>query len=68
MGKPFPIMLLDLFDRVGQAGFKLKKIEFSGEANFDGNRRVVYVYPSSLSGSEDERLLEHYRTLMRLLR
>jgi hypothetical protein len=46
---------------VGQAGFKLKKIKYSGLADFIGNRRVVYINPVALSGAEDDRHLEHSR-------
>jgi hypothetical protein len=60
-GKAFSDNALDLFDRVGQAGFKLKKIKYAGESDFNGNRRVVYINPGSLSGAEDDRHLEHYR-------
>lgn len=60
-GKAFSDDASDLFDRVGQAGFKLKKIKYAGLANFEGNRRVVYINPGTLSGGEDERHLEHSR-------
>ena len=58
-GKAFSDDALDLFDRVGQSGFKLKKIKDSGQTNFEGNRRVVYINPGTLSGGEDERHLNH---------
>ncbi len=60
-GKAFSTDALDLFDRVGQAGFQLKKIKYTREADFVGNRRVVYITPGTLSGGEGERVLEHSR-------
>jgi len=47
--------------KVGQAGFQLKKIKYTGEADFVGNRRVVYITPGTLSGGEGDRVLERSR-------
>jgi hypothetical protein len=49
-----------LFNRVqGEGGFHLKKMKYDGEANFNGNSRVVYIKPRTLSGSESDRVIEH---------
>jgi YD repeat-containing protein len=49
---------LDLFKRVqDQAGFELKNIKNSGEANRKGNKRVVYINP--VSESSDPRVNNH---------
>lgn len=49
---------MKLFDRIGEAGFKLKKTSpYAGEAGRKGNKRVVYINP--VSSSNDPRVVEH---------
>ena len=49
---------LKLFNRIGK--FKLKKnMKFSGEADYDGNQRVVNIKAHELAGTETDRELEH---------
>jgi hypothetical protein len=57
-GKAFSEDPLVLFDRIQrQAGFKLKNISYSGEANREGDKRVVYINPVSAPG--DPRVVDH---------
>jgi YD repeat-containing protein len=57
-GAAFSHNALDIFNRVeNQAGFQLKNIKDSGEANRKGSKRVVYVKGVSVSG--DERVIDH---------
>jgi YD repeat-containing protein len=58
-GKAFSDDPLALFDRVGQAGFKLKNIGYSGLSSREGNKRVVYINP--VSASSDPRVVDHSR-------
>jgi hypothetical protein len=49
------------YDRVQDgAGFKLKPIGNSGESNFEGNKRVIYVDPVSVTGLEGDRKTNHF--------
>jgi hypothetical protein len=60
-GKAYSTDLMANFDRIQrEAGFKLKEQDDKGTANFEGNKRVVYIKP--VSTSSDPRRIANVQT------
>ena len=47
-------------NQLTQLGVKLKNMNDDGGANFEKNKRVIYLKAKQISGNEDSRTLEHY--------
>jgi hypothetical protein len=59
-GKAFSTDPMTNYDRIQrEGGFKLKEQEEKGTANFDGNKRVVYIKP--VATSSDPRKIDNVR-------